>query len=391
MSKSSAKELAQHTSLTSPFRYYPSALPDLNFFFPPHWHNEFELNYIRSGRAVFYYNGVQFIPEAGDIFIFQPNQTHSMTTLGNEKIYYDTLLFTSDSFGPQGERGNQAIIGPLVSGDSLIRQPINRSCAGYEVIRQTVESMVSAAKLDTPSIDLLLKGDLLHLFYYLHNFGHITYRQNEKAANEERIRPVLSYISQHFAEDLTVDMLAQLIPLSKSYFMYCFKRITGTSVVSYITQIRIKNACEMLLSTGKQVVRIAMECGFDNLSNFNRQFKKNVGCSPLKYRKPSCRSQKNKVNRQNLSIFDGSMYRLHNSQFFHVRFSVPQADAAAERCRRNLFPRLLSVFLGAFIQHLISGWLPTPKGEDFLTKSLPSALVFLVYLVTVCSPTFLRM
>ncbi len=285
MSKSSAKELAQHTSLTSPFRYYPSALPDLNFFFPPHWHNEFELNYIRSGRAVFYYNGVQFIPEAGDIFIFQPNQTHSMTTLGNEKIYYDTLLFTSDSFGPQGERGNQAIIGPLVSGDSLIRQPINRSCAGYEVIRQTVESMVSAAKLDTPSIDLLLKGDLLHLFYYLHTFGHITYRQNEKAANEERIRPVLSYISQHFAEDLTVDMLAQLIPLSKSYFMYCFKRITGTSIVSYITQIRIKNACEMLLSTDKQVVRIAMECGFDNLSNFNRQFKKNVGCSPLKYRK----------------------------------------------------------------------------------------------------------
>lgn len=80
-------------------------------------------------------------------------------------------------------------------------------------------------------------------------------------------------------------MLAQLIPLSKSYFMYCFKRITGTSIVSYITQIRIKNACEMLLSTDKQVVRIAMECGFDNLSNFNRQFKKNVGCSPLKYRK----------------------------------------------------------------------------------------------------------
>ena len=51
MSKSSAKELTQHTSLTSPFRYYPSALPDLNFFFPPHWHNEFELNYIRTGRV----------------------------------------------------------------------------------------------------------------------------------------------------------------------------------------------------------------------------------------------------------------------------------------------------------------------------------------------------
>ena len=285
MSKSSAKEIAQHTSLTSPFRYYPSALPDLNLFFPPHWHNEFELNYIRSGRAVFYYNGIRFTAEEGDIFIFQPNQTHSMTTLGDERSYYDTFLFTGDPFGPPGERGNPAVISPLVSGDSLIRQPINRDCAGYEVIRQTVESMISAAKLDSAPTDLLVKGDLLRLFYYLHAYGHITYRQSEKAADEERIRPVLTYIDRHFAEDLTIDALAQLIPLSKSYFMYCFKRITGTSIVTYITQIRIKKACEMLLNTNKQVVQIAMECGFDNLSNFNRQFKKNAGCSPLKYRK----------------------------------------------------------------------------------------------------------
>ena len=285
MSKSSAKEIAQHTSLTSPFRYYPSALPDLNLFFPPHWHNEFELNYIRSGRAVFYYNGIRFTAEEGDIFIFQPNQTHSMTTLGDERSYYDTFLFTGDPFGPPGERGNHAVISPLVSGDSLIRQPINRDCAGYEVIRQTVESMISAAKLDSAPTDLLVKGDLLRLFYYLHAYGHITYRQSEKAADEECIRPVLTYIDRHFAEDLTIDALAQLIPLSKSYFMYCFKRITGTSIVTYITQIRIKKACEMLLNTNKQVVQIAMECGFDNLSNFNRQFKKNAGCSPLKYRK----------------------------------------------------------------------------------------------------------
>ena len=272
MSKSSAKESAQHTSLTSPFRYYPSALPDLNLFFPPHWHNEFELNYIRSGRAVFYYNGIRFTAEEGDIFIFQPNQTHSMTTLGDERSYYDTFLFTGDPFGPPGERGNHAVISPLVSGDSLIRQPINRDCAGYEVIRQTVESMISAAKLDSAPTDLLVKGDLLRLFYYLHAYGHITYRQSEKAADEERIRPVLTYIDRHFAEDLTIDALAQLIPLSKSYFMYCFKRITGTSIVTYITQIRIKKACEMLLNPNKQVVQIAMECGVDNLSNVNRQF-----------------------------------------------------------------------------------------------------------------------
>lgn len=281
----SAKENAQHTSLSSPFRYYPSALPDLDFSFPPHWHNEFELNYIRSGTAVFYYNGERYLPEEGDIFIFQPNQTHSMSTLGDHKIYYDTFLFTTESFGLPSERGNHTIIGPLVSGDSQITLPINRSSPGYPLLKEIVEAMVSASKLNSATDDLLVKGELLRLFYYLHTYGHIKYSRNEKAADTERIQPVLTYIDQHYAENLTVDSLARLIPLSPNYFMYCFKRVTGTSIVSYITQIRIRNACELLQNSGKQVLQIAMECGFDNLSNFNRQFKKNTGCSPMQYRK----------------------------------------------------------------------------------------------------------
>lgn len=285
MPRTSKKESAQHTSLFSPIRYYPSALPDLNPFFPPHWHNEFELNFIHSGTAVFFCNGVQYTPEDGDIFIFQPNQTHGMSTWGNKKIYYDTLLFSSKVFGSLSERGNHSVISPLVSGEAVVQLPINRNSAGYDVIRKTVESIFEASKLDDEPSDILAKSELLRLFYYLHAYGHIVYSQNKTPTDETRIRPVLAYIDQHYAEDLSLDTLARLIPLSKSYLMSCFKRITGTSIVTYITQIRIRNACEMLLSTNKQVLQIAMECGFDNLSNFNRQFKKHTGCSPSKYRK----------------------------------------------------------------------------------------------------------
>lgn len=284
MPTTSKKEPAQHTSISSPIRYYPSALPDLNPFFPPHWHNEFEMNYIRSGRGIFYCNGVQYTSEEGDIFIFQPNQTHGMTTLEGNKIYYDTLIFTSKVFGSMSEQGNHTIISPLISGEALIHSPIKPSSAGYSDIRQTVESMFDASKLHSASSDILAKAELLRLFYYLHRYGHIEYCQNKLSEEEARIRPVYAYIDQHYAEEISVEILAQLIPLSKSYFMSCFKRITGTSIVTYITQIRIRNACEMLLNSNKQVVQIALECGFNNLSNFNRQFKKHAGCSPSKYR-----------------------------------------------------------------------------------------------------------
>ena len=278
------KESAQHTSLFSPIRYYPSALPDLNPFFPPHWHNEFELNFICSGSGSFYYNGLQYYPEAGDIFIFQPNQTHGMSTVGAKKILYDTLLFNSRVFGSLDENGNHAVISPLISGEATIRMPINQNSTGYDVMKPIVESIFAAAKKNDTASEILVKGELHRLFYCLHIYGHISYCKSNTSSDEARLHPVLEFIDQHYAEDLTVDRLAQLIPLSTSYFMTCFKRITGTSIVTYINQVRISNACKMLVNSNEQVLRIALACGFDNLSNFNRQFKKHTGHSPTNYR-----------------------------------------------------------------------------------------------------------
>lgn len=66
--------------------------------------------------------------------------------------------------------------------------------------------------------------------------------------------------------------------------MYRFKQVVGISAMEYVIQLRIKSACDMLRSSGCTSVEIAFACGFQNLSNFNRQFKKCVGCTPRQYR-----------------------------------------------------------------------------------------------------------
>ena len=66
--------------------------------------------------------------------------------------------------------------------------------------------------------------------------------------------------------------------------MYCFKQVVGISAMEYVIQLRIKSACDMLRNSGRTSVEIAFACGFQNLSNFNRQFKKCVGCTPRQYR-----------------------------------------------------------------------------------------------------------
>ena len=73
--------------------------------------------------------------------------------------------------------------------------------------------------------------------------------------------------------------------LSKSYFKARFRQAEGVGAIEYINQLRIKKACAMLADGSMNASDIAFECGFRNLSNFNRLFRKAVGCTPVQYRK----------------------------------------------------------------------------------------------------------
>ena len=102
---------------------------------------------------------------------------------------------------------------------------------------------------------------------------------------ERSIRPALEYIAEHFQEPITVKQLADSVHLSESYFMHQFQKQVGFRAVEYLSHYRINQACKELLSTKKSVLEIAFDCGFRNLSNFNRQFRKITSNTPTEYRK----------------------------------------------------------------------------------------------------------
>ena len=284
MTKKNYKEHAQHTSLLAPYKYYPSGVPVLSPFFSPHWHSEFEINFILSGSAAFTCDGESFTAHEGDIFIFLPGQIHSIDPIENEKSFYDTLLFKAETLGPAEERGYLQIMNPLLDGLFKVKSPISREDPNYEALRNAIEAVFVSAKANTAPMDFLLKSDLLRFFYLLYANNYIYSQQIPLSRYSDIIRPALLYIKEHYAEEISVDELASLIPLSKSYFMSCFKKATGVSAITYTTLVRIQQVSQMLLKTDKSVTQIASECGFHNLANFNRQFKKNTGYTPVDYR-----------------------------------------------------------------------------------------------------------
>ena len=85
------------------------------------------------------------------------------------------------------------------------------------------------------------------------------------------------------SENITIADLAGQVNLSQSYFMQKFREMAGMGAAEYLNRLRIQKACEEILS-GSSISGAAFDCGFRNLSNFNRQFRMMVGCTPREYR-----------------------------------------------------------------------------------------------------------
>lgn len=102
--------------------------------------------------------------------------------------------------------------------------------------------------------------------------------------DSRRILKVKNFISKNYMDELRLPELASLAGMSSSAFSRFFKLHTGRNISEYIIDLRLGYAARMLVDTAKSISEIGLDCGFNNLSNFNRIFKKKKGCSPSEFR-----------------------------------------------------------------------------------------------------------
>ena len=95
---------------------------------------------------------------------------------------------------------------------------------------------------------------------------------------------VLNYIHQHYSEDISRTMLADMVYLNPDYLARLFKKQTQTSIINYITTYRLEKAKELLMCSDKRTSDIGYEVGYEDSHYFSYIFKKTQGCSPKEFR-----------------------------------------------------------------------------------------------------------
>lgn len=287
------EEKRQHSTPLVPYSFYEVRIPEALNNVPMHWHSEFELNRILGGAGEFICGDNRFLAQKGDLLLIPPNMLHAAYPCENSELIYQALVFHPAMIGANSnDRCTMECIRPIISGTIQLPEPITANLQNYAELSSVAERMISCVSGNLPQLDLLLKSELLRFFWLLNQTANRSNHDPSSISYTELVRPALEYMKNNLHENISIAQLADLVHLSKSYFMNCFKKAVGIGAIEHLTQLRINAACDALADSGKLISEIAFTCGYGNLSNFNRQFKQIMGCSPKDYRKRQFSEQK---------------------------------------------------------------------------------------------------
>lgn len=255
-----------------------------DFDFPLHYHEEMELNFISNASGARRVVG-DHIEEIGDmeLVLIGSNLPHVWEThkLQGQTIHEVTIQFHKDLFDEKLLRRNQL---------RVIRELFEKSKCGVLFSKET-------AQLIGPRLIKLNKkhgfDSVLELMSILHDLStsrnmrtlsDASFSAAEFSYSSRRIEKVMEYMNLNFDKSISLAEVARIANMTEVSFSRFFKSRTGIGFIDSLIEIRLGHASRKLIDTSESVAEVAYNCGFNNISNFNRIFKKKKGCTPKEFR-----------------------------------------------------------------------------------------------------------
>ena len=276
------KENKPHGTKDNPFSIYHIANVKRSFQIPVHWHDEFEIIYVKSGFLTVSISGENYIGKPGDAFVVSPGNLHFMgSQTGN--VDYFTFLFPLKyiSFRTDDILDDK-LLEPLNSGHLIISPEIEDTVK--EQCEQLVEIYGAKKEESQSKITAQIKTKIILLQFILELWKKGFIVENDTGGKNTVEKEMVSYIQQNFTGKILLKEFGEQFHLSEKYISRYFKEHFHITISQYVTYLRLEHAKQLLQDTDIPVTEVAMQSGYQNVSYFIRSFKKTYGMSPLKYR-----------------------------------------------------------------------------------------------------------
>lgn len=251
-----------------------------------HQHAEIELFLVRGGQGGMMI-GDKEIPIEGhcQMLVLGSNLPHTMS-YGNRP----------------GEKDVEAVVvhlAPVVFGAfydlpemAVIRSLLKSAERGIYIKGDTLrvmEEQMFALVNDDPASSMLRLLNILHAISTSQDYDFVASQGYTSAHSREtdssRMNKIYTFVLENYHRDISVQEVADIIHFAKGSFCRYFKQRTGKTFMDFLIEVRIGNACKLLMENEMNINEIAYACGYNNISNFFHQFKALKGCSPSRYQK----------------------------------------------------------------------------------------------------------
>ena len=276
-------ETKHHSDKMFAYNVYPCTIPQDFFFVSMHWQDSVELIYIKQGEGYVQADLDTYHAKAGDIFLILPGHIHGIRHKDQKRMEYENIIFDLSFLGSTFfDLCTQKYWQPLMNEKLSFPVHISTEHPLNKKIRFFLDTSDDLCSQKNKGYELGIKGNLLNIFSFLFEIADTP--KLSDYSNMEKIKLVLSEIENNYDKKITVEQMADTCNYSASHFMRWFKEMTGTSFMEYLIEYRLGKASQELKLTNDTILEIAGRTGFDNISNFNRLFKKRLGVTPSFFR-----------------------------------------------------------------------------------------------------------
>lgn len=251
-----------------------------------HWHPEIELTCVMSGEMRYRVNDDIYELKEGEGVFGNSNTLHSGIRIDKKKCTYLSITFHPRLlYGYTSSRLQVKYVNFITENDMWSSLKLERDVAWHQEIISEMKEIYGLFQEGPVDYELRAHILLLSIWRKLYLYFNSLPENNEKPQkNIQRLRDMLTYLQEHYNQEISLDDIAACVNICKSECCRFFKKHMNMTIFEYLMFLRVQNSLP-LLKQGESITRVADMVGFTNPAYFGQIFKRYMKCTPSEYRK----------------------------------------------------------------------------------------------------------